>query len=114
MVLDIENGAFSDYITTAFENKLCRGGEGDICRALNFKLGIPTGIKNKIKEKTELSDSAEAYVISVGKKTTVYAKSEKAFIFATATLLQLCELDELCEGLIYDYQYRSRRDVYHR
>ncbi len=66
-------------------------------------------MKDKIKAKTEFSESDEAYAISVGEKTVVYAKREGGFIFAVATLMQLAESDELVGGLIYDYPYSGTR-----
>ncbi len=103
------DGYYSDYVTTAIREKLrCTAADAE-CESVSFKLGFPKSVKSKIKAKTEWSDSDEAYAISVGKNTVVYAVGERGFIYAVATLMQLCECGELFGGLIYDYPYSTTR-----
>ena len=108
-VVNNESGCYSDYIETVFNEKICHTKADAECREVTFKLGFPKSIKDKIKAKTDFSDSDEAYAISVGEKTVVYAGREGGFIFAVATLMQLAESCELMGGLIYDYPYSATR-----
>ena len=104
-----DGGFFSDYINYAFKDKLCVGKDGTECKSISFKIGFPSSIMAKIKAKTEWVEDDEAYAISVGENTVVYAKREGGFIFAVATLMQLIDGAELYGGLIYDYPYSNTR-----
>ena len=72
-IINNESGCYSDYISTVFKEKINHKEADAVCTEITFKLGFPKSLKDKIKAKTPLSESDEAYAIVIGDKTTVYA-----------------------------------------
>lgn len=93
---------FNDYIGKRIAQCVGRT-DGTAVESITFTLGIPTGIKRKIRSECTYTDCDEAYVISLGKKTNIYAAKEQGFLFAASTLTQLCRDGSAECGLLYDY-----------
>lgn len=124
--------AYSEYITEKLTPLCTRqsGGEGIPCRSISFSLGIPTALRDaciaarkeqKTSEKEGARDefvegtdttiiwqdatqteSDEAYAISFGEETRVYANAEIGFLRALSTVMTMADEGTLCEGDIYD------------
>lgn len=98
----------SDYVMKSFREKLT-GTDGTPVKEFELKLGFPKSIRDKIKAAGFDPKAPEGYAIVVEKKTIVYVLSEKSFVFAIATLLQLKDFGELRSGFIYDAPELSTR-----
>lgn len=94
--------AYAEYIRSVFASSLPAEGE-ILCREVEFRRGFPAGIRKRIAEKAEFSDSDEAFAIVLDRVTKIYAAGERGFIFAASTLKQLAQAGELVRGFIYDY-----------
>ncbi len=98
-----ENNEYKEYIASVF-GKLGRYGGGNIqCKTVTFTLGFPASVVKKIKQHTEYEKNREAFAISIGAETKVWAATPQGFIYAASTLLSLAETGELSKGFIYDY-----------
>lgn len=93
---------FNDYIGKRIAQCIDRT-DGTAIESIAFTLGIPASIKKKIGAQCTCTACDEAYAISLGKKTTIYAMKEQGFLFAASTLTQLCRDGRLEGGLLYDY-----------
>ncbi len=92
-----------DYLRRAASGLLLPTDGKRECGSISFVLGMPESLRKRIKRECALSDSEEQYAIVISNDITVYSPSARGLCFGLATLIQLCEEDELCEGLIYDY-----------
>lgn len=98
-----EVGDGAAYIESVFE-KLGRYGRGGVsCKTVTFALGFPASVKKKIRAHAEFKTNDEAFAISIGAETNVWAATPQGFIYAASTLLSLAETGELAKGFIYDY-----------
>ncbi len=96
---------YTDFITTTLTSAV--GGEGEAIERIEWKIGFSLAIKKKIGAAYQKCD--EGYAIVLGKVTRVFAASEKAFIYAAATLSLLAHDGELCEGFLYDVPLGEER-----
>ena len=77
------------------------GSSGVLCSSILLHRGFPKSVKEKIG--AVLSSSDEAYAISIGKTTRIYAKSDRGFLYALVTVKELLREHELYEGFLYDH-----------
>ncbi|MBP3435620.1 MAG: family 20 glycosylhydrolase [Clostridia bacterium] len=102
-VINSHSTGYSEYIDSTFR-KIRELSVGDIrCTSVEFVTGFTPSVIKKIRTYTEYKKNPEAFAISIGKKTVVWAAAPEGFIYAAVTLLSLAETDELAEGFIYDY-----------
>ena len=99
-----EGLTFREYIDTALATA---HGTGEPIAAIEWHRGIPTAIRRRIGDRFRASD--EGYAIVIGKKTRVYAASERATIYAAATLSTLSHGGELHGGFLYDVPLAEER-----
>ena len=95
-------GYTNEYVNTSLTRRLMGDGEGVAVGTVDLKLGYPRSIREKIKAHGFDVTDPEGYAIVINKQTKVYAKTEKGFIFAVSTLLQLKDFGEMRCGFIYD------------
>lgn len=92
-----------EYALEVLHKRLLGVTVGEVtCEEITFKKGYPAAVKKRIAAAQYDVTSSEGFAILLGKKTTVYALQEGAFVFAAATLLQLADFGELACGFIYD------------
>jgi len=100
--ISAEKLQYCDYVKRIFKDKIAKQNGGRAIESVSFSLGFPKSVRDRITANGESITSDEAYAIVLGEKTKIYAKSERAFIYATSTINQLSDHGELCEGFIYD------------
>ena len=98
-----ENGEYAAYIASVFEQLGRYHGGGIACDTVTFALGMPASVVKKIRQHTEYKKNREAFAISIGVETKVWAVSPEGFIYAASTLLSLAQTGELTKGFLYDY-----------
>lgn len=96
--LDGESPAYAEFLCSIF-SKLPRSGSGVPCGRISLKLGFPKRIKEIVGGECA---NDEAYAIEIGKETKIFAKCERALIYALTTLSQLSKDGELYAGFLYD------------
>lgn len=103
----IPTPVYSDFILSALKG--AEATDAAFIREIDFSLGFPKSLRSRIARHTRLLPNEEAYAITIGEVTRVYAVTERGFIYAAATLKQLSEFGELESGLVYDAPIGTER-----
>ncbi len=104
-LLSTEGLTYGDFIKSSLSSSF--GEEGEAISSLEWKIGFSSSVRKKIGDAYKKND--EAYAIVLGKVTRIFATSEKAFIYAAATLSQLARENKLSEGFLYDLPIGNER-----
>ena len=107
--INVEKCAYIEYIIGKINELSAKSSMdgAEPIESISFSLGIPDEVKNEISR--EIVGNDEEYVLSLGKKSEVYAKTSNGFLRALSTILQLSDEGELRELLIYDYPASPER-----
>ena len=100
-----EEREFRDFIDSALAGG-CRRGNTPI-RTIEWHIGITPAVRRRIGEAYRRSE--EGYALVLGETVKVYAASERATIYAAATLSTLSGSGELFEGFLYDAPLAEER-----
>lgn len=100
-----EGREFRDFIDSALAGGRRTGGTP--IRAIEWHIGITPAVRRRIGEAYLGSD--EGYALVLGETVKVYAASERATIYAAATLSTLAGSGELFEGFLYDAPLAEER-----
>ena len=101
---ETEGREYRDFIDSALATATAHGKP--IAR-LEWHIGIPASVKRRIGE--AFIKSEEGYALLIGEVTRIYAASERATIYAAATLSQLSISGELHGGFLYDVPIAEER-----
>ena len=82
-------------------------GAGAPIGAIEWRIGFPASVRRRIG--TAYRESDEGYAIVIGTTVRVYAATERAFIYAAATIAQLASRGELFAGFLYDVPFCETR-----
>ena len=93
-----EGLTYRDFIDSALTSAI--GGEGTPIGAIEWHVGFSAAVRKRIGSLYIKND--EGYAILLGSTVRVYAATERAFIYAAATLSSLALGGELYEGFLYD------------
>ena len=96
---------YSDFVTKALAGAI--GGAGTPIDAIEWNIGFTASVRKRIGDRYIKND--EGYAILLGKTVKVYAASERAFIYAAATISSLLAGGELYEGFLYDVPLAEER-----
>ena len=97
--------AYADFIKSALAGAV--GGIGAPITEIEWHIGLSASVRKRIGDR--YVKSPEGYAIVLGSKVKVYAATERAFIYAAATLSSLAKEGELYEGFLYDVPLAEER-----
>ena len=100
-----EGLTYRDFIDSALASAI--GGEGTPIGAIEWHVGFSAAVRKRIGSLYIKND--EGYAILLGSTVRVYAATERAFIYAAATLSSLALGGELYEGFLYDVPLAEER-----
>ena len=103
--LATEGLTYSDFITKSLTAAI--GGIGTEVTEIEWNIGFTASVRKRIGARYIKND--EGYAIVLGSKIKVYAASERAFIYAAATISSLLAGGELYEGFLYDVPLAEER-----
>lgn len=103
--LSTEGMTYRDFIESTLTASV--GGKGAPIKSIEWHIGFPASLKKRLGDAYEKND--EGYAILADTVTRVYAATERAFIYAAATLSQLSASGELSSGLLYDVPLSEER-----
>lgn len=95
--LSLAERTYRDYMENALRSAC---GTGTPVERIEWHMGLTAAIRRRIGD--AYLPSEEGYAILIDKVTRVYIASERAAIYAAATLSTLSVGGELCRGFLYD------------
>ena len=95
--ISMQNSDYRDYILSALSECeiVSPTDNSSIISQINFSLGFPKKIRSMICRHTSFLPNDESYAIVLGEVTEICSTTERGFIYAASTLLQLVEFGEL-------------------
>lgn len=102
--INYENRKYCEFLSENFIKIKKFNNDATInCSSVKFVLGFSNSVRKKINGYGKYQKNNEAFAISIGKKTIIWAEQESGFIYAVSALLELARHNQLCTGFIYDY-----------